>query len=126
MVASIAHGPSVIYSYSTGADCASTLGCLRALGVPIEQISRDRETGIPLEILGLQGGRPHRSPPPLDAGNSGSTIRMLSGILAAHPFRTTMTGDGSLRRRPMRRIIAPLERMGARFLSDDGRPPLTV
>ena len=51
---------------------------------------------------------------------------MLSGILAAHPFRTTMTGDGSLRRRPMRRIIVPLERMGARFISDDGRPPLTV
>src|SRR5678816_713146 len=51
---------------------------------------------------------------------------MLSGILAAHPFRATMTGDHSLRKRPMRRIIVPLERMGARFISDDGRPPLTV
>src|SRR6185295_17864208 len=56
---------------------------------------------------------------------SGSTMRML-GILAAHPFRATMTGDSSLRRRPMRRIIVPLERMGARFTSDDGRPPLTI
>jgi 3-phosphoshikimate 1-carboxyvinyltransferase len=62
----------------------------------------------------------------LDAGNSGSTIRMLSGILAAHPFQTTLTGDDSLRRRPMRRIIEPLERMGARFASADGRPPLTI
>jgi 3-phosphoshikimate 1-carboxyvinyltransferase len=126
MLASIADGPSVIYGYSTGADCASTLGCLRALGVPIEQISRDRQAGIHLEILGLQVGGLHRPSAPLDAGNSGSTIRMLSGILAAHPFRTTMTGDESLRRRPMRRIIVPLERMGARFISDDGRPPLTV
>ena len=68
------------------------------------------------------------TPPPgvLDAGNSGSTIRMLAGILAAHPFRTAITGDDSLRRRPMRRIIVPLERMGARFTSDDGRPPLTI
>jgi len=126
MLASIADGPSVIYGYSTGGDCASTLGCLRALGVPVEQISGDRQAGIHLEILGLQVGGLHRPSAALDAGNSGSTIRMLSGILAAHPFRTTMTGDGSLRRRPMRRIIVPLERMGARFISDDGRPPLTV
>jgi len=126
MLASIADGPSVIYGYSTGGDCASTLGCLRALGVPVEQISGDRQSGIHLEILGLQVGGLHRPSAALDAGNSGSTIRMLSGILAAHPFRTTMTGDGSLRRRPMRRIIVPLERMGARFISDDGRPPLTV
>jgi 3-phosphoshikimate 1-carboxyvinyltransferase len=94
--------------------------------VPIEQVNRDRQAGIQLEILGLQVGGLQRPSAALDAGNSGSTIRMLSGILAAHPFRTTMTGDGSLRRRPMRRIIVPLERMGARFISDDGRPPLTV
>src|ERR1043165_1268746 len=126
MLAAIADGPSVIYGYSTGGDCASTLGCLRGLGVPIDQISRDPRTGIHLEILGLQVGGLHRPSATLDAGNSGSTIRMLSGILAAHPFRATMTGDSSLRRRPMRRIIVPLERMGARFISDDGRPPLTV
>src|SRR5688500_9384349 len=62
----------------------------------------------------------------LDAGNSGSTMRMLAGVLAAHPFTTTMTGDASLQKRPMRRVIVPLERMGARIGSVDGRPPLTI
>jgi 3-phosphoshikimate 1-carboxyvinyltransferase len=62
----------------------------------------------------------------LDAGNSGSTIRMFAGVLAAHPFASTMTGDASLRSRPMKRVIVPLERMGARFTSADGRPPLTI
>ncbi len=126
MLAAIADGPSMIHGYSTGADCASTLHCLRALGVPIEQMKRDRATGIQLEILGVQMRGLHPPATPLDAGNSGSTMRMLAGILAAHPFRATMTGDSSLRRRPMRRIIVPLERMGARFTSDDGRPPLTI
>ena len=126
MLAAIADGPSVIHGYSTGADCASTLRCLRALGVPIEQTRRDPQTGIRLEILGLQVGGLHRPSAMIDAGNSGSTIRMLSGILAAHPFRTTITGDSSLRRRPMRRIIVPLERMGARFTSDNERPPLSI
>ena len=126
MLAAIAEGPSLIHGYSTGADCASTLSCLRGLGVPIEQLKRDAATGIELEILGVQirGFQPPAAT--LDAGNSGSTIRMLSGILAAHPFKTMITGDSSLRRRPMRRIITPLERMGARFISDEGRPPLTV
>src|SRR5258705_1764212 len=101
MLASIAEGPSMIHGYSTGADCGSTLNCLRALGVPIEQIRRERATGIQLEVLGVQmrGFQPPSTT--LDAGNSGSTIRMLSGILAAHPFGTTITGDSSLRRRPM-------------------------
>ena len=126
MLAAIAEGPTMIHGYSTGADCASTLSCLRALGVPIEQLKRDRTTGLDLEILGVQirGFQPPAAT--LDAGNSGSTIRMLSGILAAHPFKTTISGDSSLKRRPMKRIITPLERMGARFISDDGRPPLTV
>src|SRR6267142_2015006 len=126
MLAAIADGPSMIHGYSTGAACASTLACLRALGVPIEQVRRDRATGIQLEVLGVQirGLQPPSTT--LDAGNSGSTMRMLAGILAAHPFRTAVTGDSSLRRRPMRRIIVPLERMGARFTSEDGRPPLTI
>lgn len=116
----------MIYGYSTGADCGSTLNCLRALGVPIEQIKRERVTGIQLEILGVQMRGFQRPAGRLDAGNSGSTMRILSGLLAAHPFQTTITGDSSLRRRPMRRIIVPLERMGARFISDAGRPPLTI
>jgi len=126
LLAAIAEGPSVIHGYSTGADCASTLACLRGLGVPIEHLRRDPATGIDLEILGVQMRGFQAPAGTLDAGNSGSTIRMLSGLLAAHPFKTTISGDGSLRRRPMRRIITPLERMGARFISDEGRPPLTV
>ena len=126
MLAAIADGPSMIHGYSTGADCASTLHCLRALGVPIEQIKRDRATGIQLEILGVQVRGFHPPSDALDAGNSGSTMRMLAGLLAAHPFRAEMTGDSSLRRRPMRRIIVPLERMGAAIASEDGRPPLTI
>jgi len=126
MLAAIAEGPSMIYGYSTGADCGSTLNCLRALGVPIEQIRRERATGIQLEILGVQMRGFQEPATALDAGNSGSTIRMLSGILAGHHFTTTITGDSSLRRRPMRRIIVPLERMGARLTSDGGCPPLTI
>src|SRR6266496_3120150 len=69
MLAAIADGPSVIHGYSTGADCASTLNCLRALGVPIEQVKRARETGIQLDILGLQVGGLHPPTSTLDAGN---------------------------------------------------------
>ena len=126
MLAAIADGPTMIHGYSTGADCASTLACLRALGVPIDQVKRDLKNGLQLEILGLRVGGLQPPSATLDAGNSGSTMRMLSGILAAHAFRATLTGDGSLRRRPMRRIIVPLEQMGARISSEDGCPPLTI
>ena len=126
LLAAIADGDSTIRGYSTGADCASTLRCLEALGVKIQEESRDSVRGREIRIAGR--GIRGLTPPPgvLDAGNSGSTIRMLAGILAAHPFRTAITGDDSLRRRPMRRIIVPLERMGARFTSDAGRPPLSI
>jgi len=125
MLAAMADGPSTIHGYSTGQDCASTLRCLRALGVPIEVEQAD-PGGLRLEILGVQVGGFRRPIGPLDAGNSGSTMRMLAGFLAAHPFRCTLTGDDSLQRRPMRRIIVPLERMGARIAAEDGRPPLTM
>jgi 3-phosphoshikimate 1-carboxyvinyltransferase len=126
LFAAMAAGTSAIHGYSTGADCASTLNCLRALGVAIEQTGRDEHGGLQIRVAG-RGPRGFVAPSgPLDAGNSGSTMRMLAGILAAHPFSTTMTGDASLQRRPMRRIIVPLERMGARFSSVDGRPPLTI
>ena len=125
LLAAIADGASRITGYSPGADCASTLACLQALGVRIEEQGRDA-TGLQLEIAG-RGMRGLTAPSTvLDAGNSGSTMRMLSGILAAHPFTASITGDDSLRRRPMRRIIVPLERMGARISSSDGRPPLTI
>jgi 3-phosphoshikimate 1-carboxyvinyltransferase len=96
------------------------------LGVEIVEERRDPVRGIDLRIAGrgIRGLR--RAESILDAGNSGSTIRMLSGILAAHPFETTVTGDDSLRRRPMGRVIVPLERMGARIGSDSGRAPLSI
>ena len=126
LLAAIAEGTSVVRGYSTGGDCASTLRCLRDLGVDIRETGRSREGGLDLEIRGC-GPRGLRRPATvLDAGNSGSTIRMLAGILAAHPFETSVTGDDSLRRRPMRRIIVPLERMGARVSSDHGCPPITI
>ena len=95
MLAAIADGPSTIHGYSTGQDCASTLRCLRALGVPIEVDSAE-SGGLRLDVLGVQVGGFRRPLGPLDAGNSGSTIRMLAGFLAAHPFRCTLTGDDSL------------------------------
>jgi len=125
LLAALADGRSEIRGYSTGGDCASTIGCLRALGVAIEEVGRDA-SGLTLTVNGRGLGGLSAPAAMLDAGNSGSTMRMLAGILSAHPFQTTMTGDDSLRRRPMRRVILPLERMGARIGSDDGRPPLSI
>jgi 3-phosphoshikimate 1-carboxyvinyltransferase len=125
LLAALADGTSTIRGYSTGGDCASTVRCLRGLGVAIEEIGRDA-SGLTLTVTGRGVGGFSAPSEVLDAGNSGSTMRMLAGILAGHPFRTTVTGDDSLRRRPMRRVIVPLERMGAQFDSDEGRPPLSI
>ena len=125
LLAALADGRSDIRGYSTGGDCASTVRCLRALGVTIEETGRDT-SGLQLSITGRGLGGLQPPTGLLDAGNSGSTMRMLAGILSAHPFATTMTGDDSLQRRPMRRVIVPLERMGARIGSQDGRPPLSI
>jgi 3-phosphoshikimate 1-carboxyvinyltransferase len=125
LLAALADGTSSIHGYSTGGDCRSTLACLRALGVSIEEVQRTAE-GLSLRIAGRGLGGLRAPASALDAGNSGSTMRMLAGVLTAHPFTSTMIGDESLSRRPMRRVIAPLERMGARITSSDGRPPLTI
>jgi 3-phosphoshikimate 1-carboxyvinyltransferase len=124
MLAAIADGESTIAGYSTGADCESTLHCLRGLGVALTATEEADGRRVHVQGRGIHGLVAPAGA--LDAGNSGSTMRMLAGILAAHPFSTTMTGDASLRRRPMRRIIVPLERMGAVLDADGGRPPLTV
>ncbi len=126
LLAALASGTSIIHGYSTGGDCASTLRCLRALGVVIDDSHRDPRIGLRVTVQGRGLGGLLAPATTLDAGNSGSTMRMLSGILAAHPFRSVIDGDDSLRRRPMRRMIVPLEQMGARIESLDGRPPLTV
>jgi 3-phosphoshikimate 1-carboxyvinyltransferase len=122
MLAAIADGPSLLENYSTGADCASTLGCLRSLGVKWE-----RKDG-PDNVIEVQGSGLSLTAPnaPLDCGNSGSTIRMLSGIVAAQKFSSEMAGDESLSRRPMERVITPLTAMGAQIVSQNGRPPLRI
>lgn len=121
MLAAIAEGTSTIENYSSGADCQSTLGAVEALGVKVE---RDGRT-VTVHGSGLDGLR--KPAEPLDAGNSGSTIRMLSGILAAQKFQSRIGGDESLSRRPMERIMRPLAQMGARIQARDGRfPPLEL
>jgi len=121
MLAAIAEGESRISNYSRGADCQSTLGCLRSLGVEIEKNGDD---------VVIRGRGPAGLKAPfenLDAGNSGSTIRMLSGILAALPFRSRIAGDESLARRPMERIMRPLAEMGGSIRARDGKyPPLEI
>jgi len=102
MLTSIAAGDSKIFNYSTGADCRSTLTCMEALGVRHTFAEEDGRSVLTVHGQGADGlSAPAHT---LDAGNSGSTIRMLSGILAAQPFATTITGDESLVKRPMRRI----------------------
>ena len=120
MLGGIAEGTTKLENFSTGADCASTLGCLRSLGVKWER------NGGSVAIQG-RGSRLQAPNSPLDCGNSGSTIRMLSGILAGQDFTSELVGDESLSRRPMARIIAPLEMMGAKIEArDGGRPPLRL
>jgi 3-phosphoshikimate 1-carboxyvinyltransferase len=125
LLAALADGTSTITGYSTGGDCASTLACLRQLGVQIEELPRDA-AGRTLRVHGRGLGGLAAPAAALDCGNSGSTMRMLTGVLAAHPFTATLVGDASLHGRPMRRVIVPLEKMGANIESRDGRPPLTV
>ena len=121
MLAALADGESAISGFSPGADCAATVECLRALGATI------RRTGPgSMTILGRGVGGLRAPSAVLDAVNSGTTMRLLSGIVAAHPFRSVITGDASLQRRPMRRIIEPLTRMGARIDARDDRPPLNI
>ncbi|HTS12818.1 MAG TPA: 3-phosphoshikimate 1-carboxyvinyltransferase [Candidatus Limnocylindrales bacterium] len=121
ILAALAQGASEIFNYASAADCRSTLECLRRLGVQIDA-GRDR---VRIAGAGLDGLKASRRP--LDAENSGSTIRMLSGVLAGQPFASTLTGDASLRRRPMRRVIDPLRQMGAAIATHDGdRAPLEI
>ena len=119
MLGALAQGTTRLRNFSTGADCASTLGALAAVGVPIR---RGPEGAVEIE------GSPWRAPrSPLDCGNSGSTMRMLSGLLAGQPFASELMGDESLSRRPMARVIEPLNRMGARIEAGaGGRPPLRI
>lgn len=121
MLASLAEGDSKIANYSTGADCHSTLGCVRALGIGVEE----QGTTVTIHGRGLHGWK--QAEHDLDAGNSGSTIRMMSGLLAAQPFDSRIFGDESLSRRPMDRIMKPLGQMGAKIEARENRfPPLLI
>ncbi len=130
MLGAIAEGETAIRNYSPGADCASTLRCLQQLGVAVSSRQVKSEAGEPAEELLIKGRGLRGLQPPwgtLDAGNSGSTISMLSGLLAGHPFGSVITGDESLQRRPMKRVMEPLAKMGARFQARDGNyPPLHI
>lgn len=120
LLSSLADGTSIIRGFAPGADCRSTLRCLEALGVAVQRADDS------VTIIG-RGSRPFGSPSgALDAGNSGTTTRLLAGILAAEPLSVTLRGDESLSRRPMRRVIDPLTRMGAHIESNDGRLPMTI
>ncbi len=120
MLAALAQGVSRFSNFSSGADCASTLNCMAALGGKVE---RDGNAGV---VIGGRGPALQAPGQPLDCGNSGSTMRMLAGILAGQPFTTEMVGDESLSRRPMQRIIEPLTAMGARVESNSNCPPLRI
>lgn len=119
LIAGLSSGSSEISNFSTAQDCASTLACLKQLGVSVE-LGKDG-------VLRFTGGANLTVPgKPLDCGNSGSTMRILAGVLAGQNFTAELVGDRSLSSRPMRRIIEPLELMGARVDSTDGKPPLKI
>src|SRR5438046_7805149 len=121
MLAAIAEGPSDIHYFSSSADCRSTLACLEKLGAKIER----KDETLTIQGGGLKGLRQPSGR--LDAGNSGSTMRMLGGILAGQPFRSVIEGDASLSRRPMKRVVEPLALMGARIRTGEGGlPPLEI
>lgn len=120
LFASIAKGRCRIQNFLPSDDCLSTISCMRQLGVSIQQ--NDRE--VIVQGKGLGGLT--ESAKPLYTGNSGTTTRLLTGILCGQPFRTQISGDPSICRRPMNRIITPLSAMGARIASQEGFCPMTV
>src|ERR1700694_2782731 len=125
MLAAIAEGTSRFQNFSAARDCASTLDCVAKLGCEWKRVKDGNDDGA-IEVRGV-GPRLNASAAMLDCGNSGSTMRMLSGILAGQPFSSELCGDESLSRRPMARIMTPLSEMGARIeAAEGGRPPLKI
>jgi len=120
MLAGLAEGTTQISNFSTGADPHSSLACMAALGATV--VKKDDGT---IEVTGTAGS--FRQPTvDLDCGNSGSTMRMLAGLIAPHPHTFTLIGDASLTRRPMERIRKPLAQMGATIDLTDGHAPMIV
>jgi len=120
---SVAFGEAIISNFSNGNDCLSTLNVLSKLGVQIDIENKNEFLNLRITGNGYEGLiRPNS---PLDAGNSGTTTRLMSGILSSLSFETTISGDNSLNSRPMKRIIDPLSLMGAEIISNDNKAPLT-
>lgn len=119
MFSSLAKGVSIIENFSKGADCLSTLGIFKSLGVEAE--FKDEKTLIINSENGLIAPKNN-----LDCGNSGTTMRLMSGILAGQSFNSILVGDKSLSKRPMGRVIKPLQLMGAEIISQDGKAPLEI
>ena len=121
LLAAVAGGRTVITGLAPGADVASSCACMRRLGVSVE---RTDPTGVIIDGRGWAGLQ--AAAEPLDAGNSGTSMRLIAGLVAGLPFRTTLTGDASLSRRPMRRVLDPLAAMGARVSDTAGHAPITI
>ena len=120
LLAAVAQGTTVIDNYAASEDCAATLGCIEALGAKVER------KGARITVTGRGKDGLTQPTGPLDCGNSGTTMRLISGILAGQPFTSTLIGDASLQGRPMRRIMEPLAAMGVVIDSTDGKAPLTI
>lgn len=120
MISAMAIGETRIDNFATSADCSSTVACLESLGV---KISRDGNT-IDVNGVGKKGFTPPSGP--LNCGNSGTTMRLLAGILAGQNFQSVLIGDESLQKRPMKRVIEPLAKMRANIASEEGMAPLTI
>lgn len=125
LLGALAEGSSSIRNWLPSGDCWATLRAVRALGARVDEVGRN-ELGLDLAVHGV--GRTGFSPPdgPLQCHGSGTTMRLLAGVLAGQPFETTLDGHEGLRRRPMERVARPLRLMGARIETRDGRPPLRI
>ena len=120
MFAAIAEGTTKIGNFAASADCASTLGCLSALGIGVER----EGSNVTVKGAGKNGFTTPKSD--LDCGNSGTTMRLMAGILSGQRFESVLTGDESLQKRPMKRVIDPLTQMGASIASENGCAPLRI
>jgi 3-phosphoshikimate 1-carboxyvinyltransferase len=121
LLGAVGEGETAVRGFGRSGDTEATIAAVRALGVTVHE---DDVDSLRIEGVGLRGLR--EPDVPLDCGNSGTTMRLLPGILAGQQGRFELTGDESLRRRPVNRIAEPLAQMGARVASEDGKPPLTV
>ncbi len=121
MLGSLAEGTTSVTGFLNGEDCLSTMKAFQAMGARIEQVA---DTGLKVHGVGLHGLKAPAQA--LDLGNSGTSMRLMAGLMSAQNFATTLTGDESLSRRPMKRIIEPLSQMGARIEAQDGHAPLHI